>query len=154
MNKKRHFRITIYGAAVLIVLLIVALAGGKKNSGSGILFDKHSPITLYAKTTEGVKPDLSRTVYFPESKLDPAKFSYDWSGCDLNTPGTYQLPVYYDGKKTVCILSLTVTSADETDSLDALRQTIGEGKGDGTQIGNTPKGDDTQTEPLQEGGGQ
>lgn len=154
MKNKRHFRITLYSAAVLIVLFIVALSGSRKSGGSAFLFDKNSPITLYGKTETGIKPEFNPAVYFPESDFDPGKFSFDWSGCDINTPGTYKLPVYYDGEKTVCIFSLTVTQPNETDSLDALRQTIGEGKGDGTQIGNTPKEDGTQPEKLQEGDGQ
>lgn len=109
--RKRRFRFTFYSVAVLIVLLIVALNPGKGEESP--LFDKNAPTTLYVKTPVGVKPEFNAADYFPEVELDVEKFSFDWSGCDLDAPGTYLVPVFYDRKQTACVLSLKVLPEEE-----------------------------------------
>lgn len=159
--RKRRFRFTFYSVAVLIVLLIVALNPGKGEDSP--LFDKNAPTTLYVKTPVGVEPEFNAADYFPEAELDVQKFSFDWSGCDWNVPGTYLAPVFYDGKQTTCVVSLEVLpeaehltqpAADGEPAADDERESdvgmLEEGKsysvdeldgtGDGTEIGNAQEG--------------
>lgn len=146
MGKKR-FRFTFYSAAVLIVILIAALRPGA--GGESVLFDKNSPITLYVKTDAGEKPEFDAAEYFPEAELDTAKFSFDWTDCDPDTPGTYTVPVFYDGKRTVCVVSLEVRPKDEKQDLSSQKQqeqTGGEGGSVGSGIDGT--GDKTELRTM------
>ena len=113
MKKRRFFPQTLLGGLVLLAVILAAigLGGGKKNP----LFDRNSSVTLYAATPVGKEPDLSPETYFPRDEeeyedLDYGKFTFDLAGCDLDAPGTYEIPVYYGGERTVCTVELEVTA--------------------------------------------
>lgn len=130
-GERKRFPLTFFSIAVLAVLLfyMVSPGSGKK----GVLFDKNAPVTLYAKTMQGVMPQIHAADYFPEAGLEDEKFSFDWENCDLDTPGTYLIPVYYEGKETSCVLSLKVQ--EEGGKLPAA---TGEGA-DGSEIYSPPQ---------------
>ena len=57
--------------------------------------------------------------FFPDVEgLSLDLFEYDLSGCSLEQPGEYTVPVYYDGKKTNAVLRIIVedgsTGGEET----------------------------------------
>ena len=103
-----------------IVLAVVALAlMGTVGNRQNPLFDHGSEVTLYCETTLGVEPEFPMERFFPKDtegfeNLDYGKFSFDLDGCNLNASGVYQIPVYYDGKRTVCTVELTVLGLPET----------------------------------------
>lgn len=121
---RRHFQITLFGGIVLVGVL--AMIVRTKSSGEAALFNGNSEITLYAKTTAGAAPALNAAKFFPDEKLNPAKFSYDLSACDFDTPGLYRIPVFYGERETDCVIQLEVlasaqqkpASADENASLE------------------------------------
>lgn len=131
IGEKKRFPFTFFGIAVLAVLLILALnTGGSKEF---VLFDKNAPVTLYAKTAEGIKPQIHAEDYFPEAELEAELFTFDWEKCNLDMPGTYLIPVFYGGKATVCLLALEVQAAEP-------KKTSGEPQpgADGSEIYSAP----------------
>lgn len=111
--RKRKFHITLFSALVLVVIIgfCLGLWPHSKNS----LFDSNVQTTLYAETLAGVSPVLKADRFFDEKEYDDlTKFTFDLSGCDWNKPGVYSVPVFYDGKKTNCTVSLRVNDLSPT----------------------------------------
>ena len=131
----RKFQMTLFGGIVLVGLLVMTVK--TRTGAEAVLFNKNSEITLYAKATVGAEPVLNAAKFFPDEKLDPAKFSYDLSECDFNTPGTYRIPVYYGQEETDCVIQLEVYSSgrkvpETTGSMsgDSLRNGTGQSEGE------------------------
>ncbi len=103
---RRWFQISMFGGIVLAGMLIMIFK--TRTGAEAALYDKNSEITLYAKTTAGDVPALNAAKFFPDGKLNPAKFSYDLSECDFNTPGIYRIPVFYGDNETDCVIQLEV----------------------------------------------
>lgn len=108
----RRFQMSMFGGIVLVGLLVMIVKN--RTGAETVLFNNNSEITLYAKSTVGAEPALNAAKFFPDEKLDPAKFSYDLSECDFNTPGTYRIPVYYGKEETDCVIQLEVYSSGHT----------------------------------------
>ncbi|MDY3919702.1 MAG: ty transcription activator TEC1 [Candidatus Limivivens sp.] len=107
----------------LLALLVIAGVGFGFFPGTGnSLFQKNVQTTLYARTEPGQEPDLDPEKYFSGENLDYEKFTFDLSGCDLEQPGTYQIPVLYEGKVTNVVMNLTVQAAEEEMAEDTLRE--------------------------------
>lgn len=106
---KKRFQLTMFGGIVLVGML--ALLFKTKTGAESVLFNKNSEITLYAKTAVGAEPALNAAKFFPDERLDPAKFSYDLSACDFNTPGLYRIPVFYGKDETDCVIQLEVLAS-------------------------------------------
>ena len=77
--------------------------------GGIILFDQGTRTTFYAETIAGHEPDISAENYFSGEDYDLSKFTFSMSGCNWEEKGIYQIPVFYDGKETNCVISLEVT---------------------------------------------
>lgn len=108
-NKKRRFRLSLFTALTLVVIIGVCLGfwpGAKKS-----LFDVNVQTTLYAETPAGSEPRLDPSRYFSGEEYDLTQFTFDLEGCDFNTAGVYRIPVFYEGEKTNCVVELTVTGA-------------------------------------------
>lgn len=103
---RRWFQISMFGGIVLAGMLIMIFK--MRTGAEAALYNKNSEITLYAKTAAGDVPALNAAKFFPDVKLNPAKFSYDLSGCDFNTPGIYRIPVFYGDNETDCVIQLEV----------------------------------------------
>ena len=73
------------------------------------LFDQGTRTTFYAETAAGHEPDISAENYFSGEDYDLSKFTFSMSGCNWEEKGIYQIPVFYDGKETNCVISLEVT---------------------------------------------
>lgn len=106
LKRKFPFKMTMFSAVVLVLLLIGIFFGRQFQKKE--LFDGKDPVTLYAKTPVGQEPQVDFSDYFPDGNYDLQKFTYDLKNCDLNSPGVYQLPVYYEGELTDCVIELTV----------------------------------------------
>lgn len=106
LKRKFPFKMTMFSAVVLVLLLIGIFFG--RRFGQKELFDGKDPMTLYAKTGVGQEPQLDFSDYFPDGGYDTQEFTYGLENCDLDTPGVYQLPVYYKGELTECVIELTV----------------------------------------------
>lgn len=114
---KRKLHFTLFSALVLMVIIGFCLGLWPRSKNS--LFDSNIQTTLYAETLAGVSPDLQANRFFDEQEYDDlSKFSFDLSNCDWNKPGIYSIPVFYDGKKTNCIVSLRVNDTVPTISAD------------------------------------
>lgn len=105
--KKRKFHITFFSGAVLLLLVILLFSSFIQKDKS-TLFRSNHQTTLYETAAAGEEPDFRTQDYFTDETYDYDKFTYDTSGCDFQTPGTYYVPVYYDGKKTNCTVQVTV----------------------------------------------
>lgn len=103
---KRRFPISGFAVGILIVAAI-ALALSLQNKNSE-LFRDHVQTTFYASTQTGREPEINFRDYFTEGDYDYSEFSCDLSECDIQTPGTYYLPVLYEGKETNCVVKLEV----------------------------------------------
>lgn len=110
-EEKRGFQISLFAGLVAIVLL--AAAFGPWSGEENPLLGKDSAQTLYASAAVGETPDLHAEDYFPEGQVDPSRLSYDLSACDTGIPGTYRIPVLYDGQETNCVFELTVEEERE-----------------------------------------
>lgn len=111
--RKRKLHFTLFSALVLVVIIGFCLGLWPQSKNS--LFDSNIQTTLYAETLAGVSPDLKADRFFDEREYDDlSKFTFDLSGCDINTPGVYSVPVFYDGKKTNCVVSLKVNDPVQT----------------------------------------
>lgn len=106
MKRKIPFKMTFFSGAVLILLLLVFFFG--RHFAQKELFNSKNTTTLYAETKLGEEPKIDFKVYFRDQDYDFGEFTYDLRGCDLNTPGVYQIPVYYKGELTTCVLKLRV----------------------------------------------
>lgn len=104
---------------ILIAFLMLFKDGGRENP----LFDKNNSITLYLETETGTIPQIDFSIYFPDSGYDFTKFTYDKSGIDLQNPGVYMVPVYYDGEITACVLQLTISKPQDYDGSAGLPET-------------------------------
>lgn len=110
MAKKRiHFKMTLFSGAVLALLLIGIFF--EPHFAQRELFDEKNPITLYVKTETGEEPKLDFAEFFADRDYEYEEFECDLSLCDLDTPGTYEAPVYYKGELTQCTVKLQVGSA-------------------------------------------
>lgn len=69
----------------------------------------------------GKVPEIDFSIYFPGTDYDFTKFDYDKSTIDFHTPGTYTVPVYYNGQITSCMLQLTLSAL--TQNNDVLPET-------------------------------
>ncbi|MBS6645570.1 MAG: hypothetical protein KH366_18505 [Clostridiaceae bacterium] len=120
-KRKITFRMTAFSILVLILIafLMIFKDGGRENP----LFDKNNSITLYLETETGTVPQIDFSVYFPDSGYDFTKFTYDKSNVDFQIPGSYTLPVYYDGELTTCVLQLSIKKPQEYDSLEGFPET-------------------------------
>lgn len=107
MRKKFGFRISMFSGIVLAVIVLALFGADKKREN--FLFDPDSNMVLYARTEAGSEPDLQAENFFTDEELDYSKFSYDLGSCDWNSPGTYEIPVFYDSRKTNCRIQLKVT---------------------------------------------
>ena len=75
-------------------------------------------IFIYIQRPARSRPSIRR-IFFPDVEgLSLDLFEYDLSGCSLEQPGEYTVPVYYDGKKTNAVLHIIVedgsTGGEET----------------------------------------
>lgn len=111
VGKKRRFQLTLFGGIVLVGMMVLIFK--TTDGGEEALFNGNSEITLYAKTTAGAVPALNAAKFFPDENLNPAKFSYDLSDCDFNTPGLYRIPVFYGEKETDCVIQLEVLDSGQ-----------------------------------------
>ena len=120
-KRKITFRMTAFSILVLILIafLMIFKDGGREYP----LFDKNNSITLYLETEIGTVPQIDFSVYFPDSGYDFTKFTYDKSNVDFQAPGSYTLPVYYDGELTACVLQLSIKKPQEYDSLEGFPET-------------------------------
>lgn len=109
-KRKFPFQMTMFSAVVLALLLIGIFFN--RSFQKQELFDGKDPVRLYAKTEIGQEPELDFSNYFADQAYDFQEFTYDLSDCDLKTPGTYELPVYYKGELTECVIELTVGDGD------------------------------------------
>lgn len=110
-KKKKRFKLTLFGALVLVIVLMTLFRvwTGKEDS----LFDFSTRTTFYAKTTVGTEPSLRIEDYFMAGNYDPAGFWFDLSRGDWNQAGTYLIPVFYDGKETNCTVQVEVVAPGE-----------------------------------------
>ena len=107
----KKFRITMFGAIALVIVLMTLFRSvtGRDNP----LFDKGTATTFYAETEVGMEPDLKAENYFSAEEYDLEKIGFDLSGLDVQKEGTCLVPVFYDGKKTNCTISVKVSSKTE-----------------------------------------
>lgn len=105
-QKEKRRTIRFFPICVLLILLGVALNfwGGEKNP----LLDKSEAYTLYVTIEAGEELHLQASEYFKEGLLDENCISYDTSRCNTKQPGTYVVPVFYDGEETNCVFSIHV----------------------------------------------
>ena len=103
--KKIH--ITLFSAIVLVI--IAAALYGSLTGKNDPQFDQGTRTTFYAETAAGHEPDISAENYFSGEDYDLSKFTFSMSGCNWEEKGIYQIPVFYDGKETNCVISLEVT---------------------------------------------
>lgn len=109
-KKKFSWKMSAFSIAVLILLLCVCFFG--KHFSQRELFTIKNSMTLYAQTNLGEEPKVDFAEYFSDKDYDYEEFTTDFSGCDFNTPGTYELPVYYKGELTRCTIQLKVKGND------------------------------------------
>lgn len=113
MRQKRNFRWkpTFFSLLTMLILLGVALKllGGEKNP----LLNEKNSITLYREVPVGQMPEFRTEDFFPDEDFDYAKVTYDTKACDVDTPGTYIVPVFYDGETTNCVVEVTVKGSEE-----------------------------------------
>lgn len=108
---KIRFKMTFFSVLVLVLIFFLFFSkGGRTDS----LFSGNNTMTLYAQCRAGEEPDIRFEDFFPDGGYDYEKFSYDSSSCDFSRPGTYLMPVSYDGKLTNCAIQVTVKGPDET----------------------------------------
>lgn len=100
-----------FGAIALVIVLMTLFRSvtGRDNP----LFDKGTATTFYAETEVGMEPDLKVETYFSAEEYDLEKIGFDLSGLDVQKEGTCLVPVFYDGKKTNCTISVKVSSKTE-----------------------------------------
>lgn len=108
-KRKRRFRLSLFAALTLVVIIGVCL--GLWSDAKDSLFDSNVQTTLYDETPVGILPKLDPSRYFSEEDYDLSLFDFGLESCDINTPGTYLIPVYYEGKKTNCVVKLVVTGS-------------------------------------------
>lgn len=102
----RKIHISLFSALVLVI--VVATLFHNLKGEDDPLFDMGTITTFYAETKIGVMPEIKAENYFSE-EYDAAKFSFDFSAVDAEKEGSYQIPVFYDGKRTNCTISVKVT---------------------------------------------
>lgn len=105
-KKKFSWKMSAFSIAALILMLGIFFFG--KHFSQRELFTAKNSTTLYAQTNLGEEPKLDFAEYFSDKDYDYEEFTTDFSSCDLNTPGTYELPVYYKGELTRCTIQLKV----------------------------------------------
>lgn len=105
-QKEKRGIIRLFPICVLLIILGAALNfwGGEKNP----LLEKSGVQTLYLTIAPGEELNLRASEYFEEGILDENRISYDTSRCNTKQPGTYVVPVFYDGEETNCIFQVTV----------------------------------------------
>lgn len=105
-QKEKRGMIRFFPICVLLIILGAALNfwGGEKNP----LLEKSGVQTLYVTIAPGEELHLRASEYFEEGLLDESRISYDTSRCNTKQPGTYVVPVFYDGEETNCIFKVTV----------------------------------------------
>ncbi len=105
--KRHRFRFTIYSGVLVLILLFLAFQG--KRPDRQLMFDGNSRTDIYIHTETGEEPEIDPADFFPDVEgLSLELFEYDLSGCSLDQPGEYTVPVYYDGKKTNAVLCISV----------------------------------------------
>ena len=105
----RKIHISLFSALVLVIVFATLFHNLKGEDDP--LFDRGTITTFYAETKIGVMPEIKAETYFPE-EYDTAKFSFDFSEVDVEKEGICQIPVFYDGKRTNCTISVKVTGDD------------------------------------------
>ncbi len=105
-QKEKRGIIRLFPICVLLIILGAALNfwGGEKNP----LLEKSGVQTLYLTIAPGEELNLRASEYFEEGILDENRISYDTSRCNTKQPGTYVVPIFYDGEETNCIFQVTV----------------------------------------------
>ncbi|MGI5947793.1 MAG: hypothetical protein ACOX8K_10360 [Lachnospiraceae bacterium] len=105
-QKEKRGIIRLFPICVLLIILGAALNfwGGEKNP----LLEKSGVQTFYLTIAPGEELNLRASEYFEEGILDENRISYDTSRCNTKQPGTYVVPVFYDGEETNCIFQVTV----------------------------------------------
>lgn len=106
MKHKKKWKPTLL--SVLVLLLLIAAMLGFFDKQENPLLNEKNAITLYMEIDIGEEPDFKTKKFFSEKEVDESKVSYDTSGCDVNVPGVYEIPVLYEGNKTNCVVQLTV----------------------------------------------
>ena len=105
MKKHRKLQIPVFTLTALAAMAVLLLWSRLQ---PGELFRKNIQTTYYETISAGEEPELDAADYFSEEEYDLTKFSFDVTNCDTQTPGEYEIPVWYDGKETNCIIKLTV----------------------------------------------
>lgn len=105
-QKEKRGIIRLFPICVLLIILGAALNfwGGEKNP----LLEKSGVQTFYLTIAPGEELNLRASEYFEEGILDENRISYDTSRCNTKQPGTYVVPIFYDGEETNCIFQVTV----------------------------------------------
>lgn len=102
-------RFTVYSGVLAVLLLLLAFLG--KQGQEELLFDEGSRADIYAYVQAGEEPKIDPADFYPEAEgLDLSLFEYDLGGVDLEEPGEYRTPIYYNGRKTNATLCVRVES--------------------------------------------
>lgn len=105
--KKHRFRFTVYSGVLAALLLLLALLG--KPGQEELLFDEGSRADIYVYAKAGEEPEIDPADFYPEAEgLDLSLFEYDLEGMDLEEPGEYRTPIYYNERKTNATLCVRV----------------------------------------------
>ena len=113
-HKKIHLHVTMFGTLVLVLVLVLLFQTLKGKAEP--IFDDNTTTTYYAKTVEGEALNLQAEQYFNTEAYDDSKFLFDTSLCNWDQAGVYRVPVFYDGKKTNCVVQVEVRPYEEEQS--------------------------------------